>query len=100
MKKICVVVASRANYGRVKYLMKAIKENSNLELLLIVGASALLDRFGNITQIIEADGFKINRFSVLSGYLSSKRPGDRVEVNFVREGKLKTAIVTLKKSSN
>jgi UDP-hydrolysing UDP-N-acetyl-D-glucosamine 2-epimerase len=61
MKKICVVVASRANYGRVKYLMKAIKAHPNLELVLIVGASALLDRFGNITKIIEADGFKINR---------------------------------------
>lgn len=61
MKKICVVVASRANYGRVKYLMKAIKAHPNLELVLIVGASALLDRFGNITKIIEGDGFKINR---------------------------------------
>ena len=50
--------------------------------------------------IKSVDGFKINRFSDLSGYLSSKRPGDRVEVNFVREGKLKTVIVTLKKSSN
>jgi S1-C subfamily serine protease len=53
---------------------------------------------GDIIKSI--DGFKINRFSDLSGYLSSKRPGDKVEVNFVREGKLKTAIVTLKKSSN
>ena len=52
-------------------------------------------------DIIKAvDGFKINRFSDLSGYLSSKRPGDKVEVKYVREGKLKTAIVTLKKSSN
>ena len=50
--------------------------------------------------IKSVDGFKINRFSDLSGYLSSKRPGDKVEVDFVREGKLKTAIVTLKKSSN
>ena len=50
--------------------------------------------------IKSVDGFKINRFSDLSGYLSSKRPGDRVEVNYVREGKLKTAIVILKKSSN
>ncbi len=50
--------------------------------------------------IKSVDGFKINRFSDLSGYLSSKRPGDKVEVNYVREGKLKTAIVTLKKSSN
>ena len=49
--------------------------------------------------IKSVDGFKINRFSDLSGYLSSKRPGDKVEVNYVREGKLKTAIVILKKSS-
>ena len=53
---------------------------------------------GDIIKSI--DGFKINRFSDLSGYLSSKRPGDKVEVNFVREGRLKSAIVTLKKSSN
>jgi len=53
---------------------------------------------GDIIKSI--DGFKINRFSDLSGYLSSKRPGDKVEVNYVREGRLKTAIVTLKKSSN
>ena len=61
MKKICIVVASRANYGRVKSLMKAVKQHPNLDLLLIVGASALLDRFGDITKIIENDGFKINR---------------------------------------
>lgn len=53
---------------------------------------------GDIIKSI--DGFKINRFSDLSGYLSSKRPGDKVKVDFVREGRLKTAIVTLKKSSN
>ena len=50
--------------------------------------------------IKSVDGFKINRFSDLSGYLSSKRPGDKVEVDYVRDGKLKTAVVTLKKSSN
>ena len=50
--------------------------------------------------IKSVDGFKINRFSDLSGYLSSKRPGDKVEVDYVREGKLRTATVTLKKSSN
>ncbi len=61
MKRICVVVASRANYGRVKSVMKAIKKHPNLDLILIVGASALLDRFGNITKIIEDDGFKIHR---------------------------------------
>ena len=53
---------------------------------------------GDIIKSI--DGFKINRFSDLSGYLSSKRPGDKVSVKFVRDEKLQTAEITLKKSSN
>jgi len=56
-RKICVVVASRANYGRVKYLMRAIQENSALELQVVVGASTLLDRFGRAIEIIQKDGF-------------------------------------------
>ena len=59
--------------------------------------SAGLQR-GDIIKSI--DGFKINRFSDLSGYLSSKRPGDKVEVKYVRDNKSKTAIVILKKSNN
>jgi S1-C subfamily serine protease len=53
---------------------------------------------GDIIKSI--DGFKINRFSDLSGYLSSKRPGDKVKVKFIRDGKLEIAEITLKKSSN
>lgn len=56
-RKVCVVVASRANYGRVKYVMKAIQNHPDLELQLIVGASVLLDRFGNAVRVIENDGF-------------------------------------------
>ncbi|QYJ95156.1 UDP-N-acetylglucosamine 2-epimerase [Shewanella spartinae] len=55
--KVCVVVASRANYGRIKYLLTAIKEHEQLELQLIVGASLLLDRYGKAVNIIKADGF-------------------------------------------
>ena len=53
---------------------------------------------GDIIKSI--DGFKINRFSDLSGYLSSKRPGDQVQVDYVRDGKSKSTTVILKKSSN
>jgi UDP-hydrolysing UDP-N-acetyl-D-glucosamine 2-epimerase len=60
-RKICVVVASRANYGRVKHLMKAIKEHPGLELQLIVGASVMLYRFGNAIDVIRSDGFKPDR---------------------------------------
>ena len=56
-RKICVVVNSRANYGRIKSVLKAVQEHPDLQLQLIVGASALLYRFGNVRQIIEDDGF-------------------------------------------
>lgn len=57
MRKICVVVASRANYGRVKSVLSAIKKHPNLELQLIVSASMLLDRYGNAVEVVEKDGF-------------------------------------------
>jgi UDP-hydrolysing UDP-N-acetyl-D-glucosamine 2-epimerase len=56
-RKICVVVASRANYGRVKYLMRAIQDHPQLELQVVVGASTLLERFGRAVDVIKADGF-------------------------------------------
>jgi len=59
-RKICVVVNSRANYGRIKSVLHEINKHPDLELLLIVGASALLYRFGNVKEIIESDGFEIS----------------------------------------
>jgi len=56
-KKICVVVFSRANYGRIKSVLRAINEHPELELQLVLGASALLQRFGNVKDVIENDGF-------------------------------------------
>jgi UDP-hydrolysing UDP-N-acetyl-D-glucosamine 2-epimerase len=39
--------------------MVAIKDHPNLELQLVVGASALLDRYGSVVSLIEKDGFKV-----------------------------------------
>jgi UDP-hydrolysing UDP-N-acetyl-D-glucosamine 2-epimerase len=57
-RKICVVVNSRANYGRIKSAMRAITNHPNLKLQLLVGASALLHRFGSVIDVIRADGFE------------------------------------------
>jgi UDP-hydrolysing UDP-N-acetyl-D-glucosamine 2-epimerase len=57
-RKICVVVNSRANYGRVKSVMRAVSQHPKLQLQLLVGASALLHRFGSVVEIIRADGFE------------------------------------------
>lgn len=56
-RTVCVVVASRANYGRVKYVLSAIANHPLLELQLILGASTLLERFGKAVDVITKDGF-------------------------------------------
>jgi len=59
-KKICFVILSRANYGSIKSLLHEIKKSSEFKLQIIVGASAILSKFGNVKNIIERDGFKID----------------------------------------
>jgi UDP-hydrolysing UDP-N-acetyl-D-glucosamine 2-epimerase len=58
-RKVCVVVTARPSYSRIKTVLRAIKDHPDLELQLVVAASALLDRYGNAVKIIESDGFEI-----------------------------------------
>ncbi len=58
-RKVCVVITARPSYSRIKTALKAIQEHSSLELQLVVGASALLDRYGTAVQYIEQDSFEI-----------------------------------------
>ena len=58
MKKVCVVVGSRANYSSIKTAMRAVDAHPELQLQLVVGASALLDRYGSVADLIERDGFE------------------------------------------
>jgi S1-C subfamily serine protease len=48
--------------------------------------------------IKKLDSQKINSYAELSGYINTKRPNDKVEVTFVRDGETKTASVTLIKN--
>jgi UDP-hydrolysing UDP-N-acetyl-D-glucosamine 2-epimerase len=58
-RKICVVVTARPSYSRIRTALRAIHEHRDLELQLVVAASALLDRYGSAIQTIERDGFPI-----------------------------------------
>jgi UDP-hydrolysing UDP-N-acetyl-D-glucosamine 2-epimerase len=58
-RKICVVVTARPSYSRIRTALHAIEQHPDLELQLVVAASALLDRYGNAIQAIERDGFPI-----------------------------------------
>ena len=68
-RKICVVVTARPSYSRIRSALKAVNEHPDLQLQLVVAASALLDRYGNAIQAIERDGFAIEQrvYMVLEG---------------------------------
>jgi UDP-hydrolysing UDP-N-acetyl-D-glucosamine 2-epimerase len=58
MRKVCIVITARPSYSRIKSVLKAIREESHLELQLVVAASALLERYGSAIDYIRADGFE------------------------------------------
>ena len=60
MKKICVVISSRANYSSIKSTMLAIQNNDRLKLQVVCFASAVLDRFGRVVNLIKEDGFYVD----------------------------------------
>jgi UDP-hydrolysing UDP-N-acetyl-D-glucosamine 2-epimerase len=58
-RKVSVVVTARPSYSRVRSVLQAVQNHPDLELQLVAGASALLDRYGNVVKNMEADGFEI-----------------------------------------
>ncbi len=72
-KKICIVTGSRAEYGLLYWLIKAVYDDSDLELQLIVTGMHLSPEFGSTYREIEKD-FKINK--KINMYLSSDKSID------------------------
>lgn len=59
-RKICVVTGSRAEYGILRVLMKAIKDNPDLKLQVIATNQHLSKLQGETYKEIEQDGFTID----------------------------------------
>jgi UDP-hydrolysing UDP-N-acetyl-D-glucosamine 2-epimerase len=68
-RRICVVVTARPSYARIKTALQAIREHPDLELQLVVAASAVLERYGEALKYIRTDGFEVaaSVFMVLEG---------------------------------
>jgi UDP-hydrolysing UDP-N-acetyl-D-glucosamine 2-epimerase len=60
-RKVCVVVTARPSYSRIRAALQAIQAHPELELQLVVAASALLERYGGADRVMESDGFSIAR---------------------------------------
>jgi UDP-hydrolysing UDP-N-acetyl-D-glucosamine 2-epimerase len=59
-RHVCFVVNSRANYARIKSTIAAAQERDDLQISIILGASALLYKYGNVADLIKRDGFEVS----------------------------------------
>ena len=58
-KTICVVTGSRAEYGILKPLLRAVQASNDMRLELVVTGTHLLKEFGSTQDEIVSDGFDI-----------------------------------------
>lgn len=59
MKKVCVVTATRAEYGLLKPVIQGLLEEPELKLCLLVTGAHLSENHGKTVEEIEKDGFPI-----------------------------------------
>lgn len=59
-RKVCVVLVDRANYGRLKPVMRAIADHPRLELQTIAAGTMVLERFDQPVKVVRQDGFTID----------------------------------------
>ena len=58
--KICIVINNRANYARIKSVIKNLKKKKKVDLKIILGASAILEKFGKLEKTLSDDKIKIH----------------------------------------
>ncbi|MBR3693223.1 MAG: UDP-N-acetylglucosamine 2-epimerase (hydrolyzing) [Erysipelotrichales bacterium] len=62
MFKVCVITATRAEYGLLSPLMKEISQNPTMQLQLIVTGTHLSTLYGATMNRIEEDGFEVDEY--------------------------------------
>ena len=60
VKKVCAFVGSRAQYTSLKPIMKQILSHQRLALQIIISASAVIDKYGDMVAQMAEDGFDID----------------------------------------
>ena len=58
--RVAVVMVDRANYARLRPVMRELRDQGKVDLLTVCGGTMLLERFGRVRDLVEADGFSIN----------------------------------------
>jgi UDP-hydrolysing UDP-N-acetyl-D-glucosamine 2-epimerase len=59
-KNVAVAIFSRANYARIKSVLTELRDNKKINLQIILGGSALLERYGNLEGILKQDRLRVS----------------------------------------
>ncbi len=67
--KIAVVINNRANYARIKSFLINSKNNKKIQIDLILAASSVVEKFGELENIIKKDGLKVSKklYTIIEG---------------------------------
>lgn len=57
-KKICFVVTNRASFARVKTVINSLLKSKNSKIFLLLTASSILEKFGDIRTMVKKTGVK------------------------------------------
>lgn len=60
IRKICVPLSTRGNYGKLKSTLQEIKQYTQIELQIIIAGALVLESYGNFKKVIKEDGFEIS----------------------------------------
>ncbi|WP_214892777.1 UDP-N-acetylglucosamine 2-epimerase [Exiguobacterium sp. H66] len=66
MKKIAFLTGTRADYGKLKSLMKKIKQHNSYELSIFVTGMHMLSKYGSTHIEIEKDGFSDSTYKFIN----------------------------------
>ncbi len=65
-KKIAVVITARASYARIKTFLKSVSRSKKNKLYIILNSSSILEKYGDISKILNKDGLKVYHKSFTS----------------------------------
>jgi len=58
--KVLLILVDRANYGRLRPVMRELLRDPGVSLTIICSGSTLLEKYGKVSETIKADGFTVD----------------------------------------
>jgi UDP-hydrolysing UDP-N-acetyl-D-glucosamine 2-epimerase len=90
--RIAVIVTARPSWAKLQPVCEALRDTLDADMQIIACASALLERYGKVVDVIEAQGFSIAE-RVYSVY-----EGENLETSAKESGALATALASVLRS--